>query len=174
MSPGSLLQIVLLAAGKGVRMNSHLPKALHRVCGRTMLERAIRACSALDAKRIIVVKGYGAEAVEQEIEKISKYAELSHLHISSVLQEEQCGTGHAAQLALSALSPEEDILILPGDVPLITGSVLGPLVETYRRQSPNLAMLTCVHPEPGSLGRIIRDSDGNIKAIREHRDCSSS
>ena len=115
-------QVVILAAGKGVRMASELPKVLHRLCGRTLIARVLTAAAAVSPKRIVVVVGHKAELVEAEIEALRSAGLIAReLEIVTAIQSEQKGTGHAVMAAEKALGDAsgEEILILPGDAPLL-------------------------------------------------------
>lgn len=170
-------QAVILAAGKGVRFKSELPKVLHRVCGLTMLEHVLRAVEPLNPSKIVVVVGHGAELVRSEIDRISKTPRFANTKIETVHQAEQRGTGHATQIALAALGSDEEVLILPGDVPLIHKQTLESLLTAFRSESPELALLSFIPPSPAGYGRVLRTntfgpSTGEVLGIREERDCS--
>jgi bifunctional UDP-N-acetylglucosamine pyrophosphorylase/glucosamine-1-phosphate N-acetyltransferase len=157
------ISIIILAAGKGTRMYSDAPKVLHTVCGRSMLLRVIDAVSVLSPEKIVVVVGYGAEAVQAELQGIS--------NVETVLQAEQNGTGHAVQCALSGAEiTSDEVLILPGDVPLIDSKDLLTLCESKAGNA--VSFLTCDHPAPAMLGRVVRDDNGDVEAIVEYKDCS--
>ncbi len=167
------LEVVILAAGKGTRMKSKLPKVLHRVCGQSLLARVLRAASGLSPKRIVVVAGYEFERVSQEVSALREYPFLKGIELEVVNQEEQKGTGHAAQVGLSKVSEKASaVLILPGDSPLIREQDLQPLLDEAQAKTIDLCLLSCKHPEPSGFGRIIRDASGEIVGIVEEKDCS--
>lgn len=167
------LEVVVLAAGKGTRMKSKLPKVLHRLCGQSLLGRVLRAASGLKPARIVVVAGYEAELVEAEIQALKSYPFLEGVEIELALQEEQKGTGHAAQIGLGKVSEKATaVLILPGDSPLIRSEDLAPLLEATKAEESELCLLSCEHPQPRGFGRIIRNTEGSITGIVEEKDCS--
>lgn len=164
------MEVVILAAGKGTRMNSSIPKVLHSIGGKAMLAHAIDAVTELESNLIHVVVGFGAE-------KIEKYCDdnLPDAPLSFVTQTEQLGTGHAVQQAipyLTSLDDSNSVLVLYGDVPLIQPQTLESLLSKADRDS--IAILTAVSEDPTGLGRIIRDIDGDIVAIVEEKDATES
>lgn len=154
------LEIVILAAGQGTRMKSPLPKVLHPVAGRPMLEHVITTAQALAPEAIHVVVGHGAEQVRQS---------LSHFALNWVVQAEQLGTGHAVMQALPAIQPDSTVLVLYGDVPLTGEDTLRALVAAAG-DAP--ALLTAVLADPDGYGRIVRDSNGALSAVVEHKDAT--
>jgi bifunctional UDP-N-acetylglucosamine pyrophosphorylase/glucosamine-1-phosphate N-acetyltransferase len=158
------LSIVILAAGQGKRMNSQLPKVLHRLAGKTLLEHVVAATSTLGAAEPpIVVYGHQGEQVKHV---------LADLNVNWVEQLQQLGTGHALQQALPHIPDHHSILILYGDVPLIHVETLKKLI-TYT--PPNaLGIITAHFPDPTGLGRIIRDSQNKIIGIIEEKDGSAA
>ena len=155
------LNVVILAAGKGTRMKSVRPKVLHKLAGKPMLVHVMDTARALSCENIQVVIGYGAEAVE---------AELAGQDTQFVQQKEQLGTAHAVHQALDNLDHDAVVLVLYGDVPLITAETLQALLgET---DANTMAVLTCVVDNPTGLGRIIRDGSGQITRIVEEKDAS--
>ncbi len=154
------LNIVILAAGKGTRMHSNKPKVLHQLAGKPLLQHVIDCAKQLGPSKIIVVYGYGGEAVPQA---------FTHENITWVEQTEQLGTGHAVQQALPHLDENATTLILLGDVPLLS-------VESCKKlfdQTEELGLLTFIKPDPTGYGRIIRNSEGIVTAIIEHKDATS-
>ncbi len=154
------LNIVIMAAGKGTRMKSAVPKVLHRLAGRSLLQHVLQAVSGLSAQRIVVVTGHGAEAVE---------AAVAAPNLAFVRQMPQLGTGHAVQQAVPALEGDGITLILSGDVPLIEAATLRTLVE--RSGGDKFALLTIELPDASGYGRIVRDGDA-VRAIVEHKDAT--
>ncbi len=159
----SIASVVVLAAGLGKRMKSELPKVLHEVCGRPMLLHVLAAAREVHPGRIIVVLGHGHEQV------------VPHLPPDCVvaIQKEQRGTGHAV-LAAAALIPEGDMLVIPGDTPLITGDVLKALVEEHESSAAVATVLTMRLADPSGYGRIVRFPDGSVARIVEHRDANEN
>lgn len=155
------LDIVILAAGQGTRMRSSLPKVLHPVAGQSMLGHVIATARQLSPDRIHVVIGHGADEVRQR---------LAADDLNFVVQAEQLGTGHAVAQALPALSAER-VLILYGDVPLIEVATLERLLQKVSAQQ--IALLTVNLDDPTGYGRIVRDDQGVVQAIVEHKDASA-
>ena len=152
------MNIVILAAGLGKRMYSHLPKVLQPVGGKAMLKHVVEAARRLpDAGKIIVVVGHGSEEVKEA---------MADQPVTFVLQKEQKGTGHAVQQALEAINPDEPTLILYGDVPLISTETLSALEKTA---GDGFALLTIDLDNPKGYGRILRE-DGKAIGIVEEKD----
>ena len=161
-----MLNIVILAAGLGKRMQSNLPKVLHTIAGRSMLSHVLDGARALNADSIIVVVGHGADQV--------KAAFSAQQDLQFALQQPQLGTGHAVQQAQSLLKEdgEDDVtVVLYGDVPLVQLSTLQALLDA--RQN-GLAVLTEILEEPTGYGRIVRDQAGRVCAIVEHKDADAA
>ncbi len=154
------LDIVILAAGQGTRMRSALPKVLHPVAGKAMLGHVIDTARQLEPQGIHVVIGHGAETVRER---------LAADDLGFVVQAQQLGTGHAVAQALPQLTAER-VLILYGDVPLIQAETLQRLLEKVGPEQ--LALLTVELADPTGYGRIIRDAEGMVRAIVEHKDAS--
>lgn len=157
--------VVILAAGQGSRMNSKIPKVLHRIAGRSMLEHVITAAHNSQHKqmkgRIHIVVGHDADQVRSQ---------FSHHNVNWVQQDKQLGTGHAVKQALSAIEGADAVLVAYGDVPFITPSTLASLTEACHGEY--LALLTANMPDPAGYGRIIRNNLGHIQAIVEHKDAT--
>lgn len=166
--------VVILAAGKGTRMKSELPKTLHELCGRPMLGWVLDAAAGLDPDRIVVVVGHGAEAVEA-----AARAELPGHDLAFVVQEPQNGTGHALQVAAPALGACERVVVTYGDMPLLTAESLRGLVEAQVGESESdafdsVALLTAVVDDPFGYGRVLRDDDDRFERIVEQKDASEA
>lgn len=162
------LSAIILAAGKGTRMKSAMPKVLHRVAGLPMLHYPVRVLDGLGAGRIIAVIGHGAEAVRTA---------LKGERAGFVVQEEQLGTGHAVMCAAKELKGlSGDVLILSGDVPLITKETIQALLELHRtgdnKKKPVLSFISTALENPKGYGRVMRDEEGNIVRIVEEKDAS--
>jgi bifunctional UDP-N-acetylglucosamine pyrophosphorylase/glucosamine-1-phosphate N-acetyltransferase len=153
--------IVVLAAGKGTRMKSLLPKVLHKLAGKPMLGHVLDAANAVGDSKKIIVTGHGAEAVR------AIYTDPS---ISMVEQAEQLGTGHAVHMALPELRANSKVVILYGDVPLITPDTISQMLDAVDDKS--IGLLTIQLSNPQGYGRIIRDADGKIEAIVEQKDAN--
>jgi bifunctional UDP-N-acetylglucosamine pyrophosphorylase/glucosamine-1-phosphate N-acetyltransferase len=154
------LDIVIMAAGKGTRMKSALPKVLHKLAGLPLLQHVLQTTTELGADRTIVVTGHGAEQVE---------ATVAAPALVFVRQMPQLGTGHAVQQAAPQLHDEGTTLILNGDVPLIRAPTLRHLLEASG--GTKLALLTIELPDPGGYGRIVRSGE-QVRGIVEHKDAS--
>jgi bifunctional UDP-N-acetylglucosamine pyrophosphorylase/glucosamine-1-phosphate N-acetyltransferase len=152
-------QVIVLAAGIGSRMRSTLPKVLHRIAGRTLLDAVIDTAEGVSPSRIITVVGAGRDSVE---------ASLSGRDVTIVVQDPPLGTGDAARRGRSALSNGSGpVLILSGDAPLLTSATLTKLIERRRENGLDLAFLTFRPPETGDLGRVVRDAKGRVRRIVE-------
>lgn len=159
------MDVVILAAGKGTRMRSALPKVLQPLAGRPMLSHVVGTARALDARRVCVVVGHGGEAVSAQLEDGAG-------EVLSALQQPQLGTGHAVQVALPLLPDAQRIMVLYGDVPLITAATLQRLQAAAGNDS--LALLTVHLDDPTGYGRILRDANGRVTRIVEQKDASAA
>ena len=157
----SKLEILILAAGKGTRMRSDLPKVLHKLAGKPLLGHVVDTSHALGAAQTCVVYGFGGEAVPQA---------MADDKLTFVLQAEQQGTGHAVKQALPQLSDDSVTLVLYGDVPLTHTRTLQPLVTAA--QAGKMGLLTVKLAQPDGYGRIVRDADGRVRRIVEHKDAT--
>jgi len=155
------LSVVILAAGQGKRMNSDLPKVLQPLAGEPLLQHVISAARALNPSNIYVVYGHGGAQVQ---------AALREEPVEWVLQAEQLGTGHAVMQAMCLIPDEHTVLVLYGDVPLISGASLVKL--TAAADAGALAILSVNLDEAHGYGRIVRNADGQVAAIVEHRDAT--
>ncbi|TFY99046.1 bifunctional UDP-N-acetylglucosamine diphosphorylase/glucosamine-1-phosphate N-acetyltransferase GlmU [Ramlibacter humi] len=164
----TVVDVVIMAAGKGTRMKSRRPKVLHRLAGRGLVDHVIDCAMALDARRIVVITGHGAEEVESAVRGSFAGARVVP---TFVRQEPQLGTGHAVQQAVPQLPDDGVALILNGDVPLIRPGTLQPLVDACA--GGKLALLSVEMPDPTGYGRIVRDGS-HVRAIVEHKDASEA
>ncbi|MUV12871.1 bifunctional UDP-N-acetylglucosamine diphosphorylase/glucosamine-1-phosphate N-acetyltransferase GlmU [Noviluteimonas gilva] len=155
------LHVVILAAGEGKRMRSSLPKVLHRIAGKPMLAQVIAAARALSPEGIHVVYGHGGEQVQA--------AFASQPDLQWAEQAKQLGTAHAVQQAMPNVPDGAQVLVLYGDVPLITPQTLRRLLDTPGR----LAVLAAELPDPTGYGRIVRDAEGRVASIVEHKDATN-
>ncbi len=158
------LVVAILAAGKGKRMKSDLPKVLHPVGGKPMLLHVIALAKELHPDRIIVIIGHGKEKVIEALENTG---------VEYVFQEKQLGTGHAVmQLETKLKDFDGDLLILSGDVPLLRLETLRQLLQTHGKKGAGATLLTALFPDPTGYGRILRTPSDTLDRIIEHKDCS--
>nr|PZN06046.1 MAG: bifunctional UDP-N-acetylglucosamine diphosphorylase/glucosamine-1-phosphate N-acetyltransferase GlmU [Bacillota bacterium] len=153
---------VVLAAGEGTRMKSEVPKVLHKICGVPMLGHVISQAKKAGAKRVIVVVGRGAEEVKRA---------FAEQEVEFVLQAEQKGTGHALMQAEDAVKSEDTVLVLYGDMPLITAETLKSLFEFHARNQAAATVMTARVKDPSGYGRVIKEGN-RVLAIREEKDAS--
>ncbi|MGF1684958.1 bifunctional UDP-N-acetylglucosamine diphosphorylase/glucosamine-1-phosphate N-acetyltransferase GlmU [Photobacterium minamisatsumaniensis] len=151
---------VILAAGKGTRMYSNLPKVLHSMAGKPMVKHVIDTCQSLNTNQIHLVYGHGGDQMKQV---------LASEQVNWVLQAEQLGTGHAVDQAASSFSDDEKVLVTYGDVPLISLQTIANLLEA--QPTGGIALLTVLLDDPMGYGRIIR-RNGPVVAIVEQKDAS--
>ncbi|WP_031522283.1 bifunctional UDP-N-acetylglucosamine diphosphorylase/glucosamine-1-phosphate N-acetyltransferase GlmU [Siccibacter colletis] len=156
------LSVVILAAGKGTRMYSDLPKVLHRIAGKPMVQHVIDTANKSGAKNVHLVYGHGGELLKQTLRGDA---------LNWVLQAEQLGTGHAMQQAAPFFSDDEDILMLYGDVPLITLETLTRLRAA--KPQGGIGLLTVKLDDPTGYGRIVREN-GAVVGIVEHKDATEA
>ncbi|HEX8464732.1 MAG TPA: NTP transferase domain-containing protein [Abditibacterium sp.] len=160
------LAILVLAAGKGTRMESDLPKVLHQLRGKSLLSHVLTSCQALNPDRLIAVVGHKSESVESEIAPQFPAVEF-------VLQPQMNGTGHAVMQAESALQNfEGDIIVTCGDAPLLTSATLADLVEKRRQSDAAASMLVGRLDHPASYGRVVMQEGGAVSEIIEAKDAS--
>jgi len=158
----SPLSVVILAAGQGTRMRSASPKVLHSLAGRPLLAHVIATAQALGAMTIHVVYGHGGEQVRET---------LGDLDVNWVEQAQQLGTGHAVTQAIPAIPTDHRVLVLYGDVPLISSETLQRLVSAGGAGA--VSLLTATLTDPSGYGRIVRGADGNVRAIVEQKDATA-
>jgi len=160
-----MLAVAVLAAGKGTRMKSALPKVLQPLAGATLVERVLASCEQLQPERRLLIVGHQAERVEQQLQGLSG--------LEFVLQQPQNGTGHAVQQLLEPLNNfSGDLLVLNGDVPLLRPQTLAALLEQHRSSGAAVTLLTARLDDPSGYGRVFANANGSVSAIVEHRDCS--
>lgn len=155
---------VILAAGKGTRMKSDLPKVVHRIEGKCLVDYVVEAARGADVSEVCLVVGYKHEVVEAEIESKD---------VTFALQPEQLGTGHAVKCAYEFLGEAGQTLILFGDTPLITAKTLRALAAYHEAAGNAVTVLSAKVPDPTGYGRIIRDEQGNFVKSVEHKDASA-
>lgn len=156
---------LILAAGEGKRMKSRLPKVLHKVCGKPMIDYIIQSVNGAEAKDTVVVVGHKADIVK------------GHLgdKVKTAFQDKQLGTGHAVMCCEEFLASKDGIVIvLAGDGPLITKETISKVFDYHNENGSSATILTADAPDPTGLGRIVRDENGEIRKIVEHKDASES
>ena len=158
--------VIVLAAGEGTRMRSATPKVLHAIGGRTLLGHALAAARALDPDHLVVVVRHGRDQVANHVAELDKTAIVAD-------QDDIKGTGRAVACGLAAL-PEHDgtLLVTYGDVPLLSPSTLGELVEVHDASGSGVTMLTAEVADPTGYGRVVRDPSGDVLAIVEQKDAT--
>ncbi len=155
---------VILAAGKGTRMNSDLPKVCHEVGGRPMVCAVVDACQAAGCGKIVIVVGYKQELVR---------AALADYDVQYAVQDEQLGTGHAVLCAKDALASfDGDVFVLCGDGPLIRPSTLETVLQRHRSQHAKATLATSIIDNPDGYGRIVRDDAGKFVSIVEQKNAT--
>jgi bifunctional UDP-N-acetylglucosamine pyrophosphorylase/glucosamine-1-phosphate N-acetyltransferase len=168
------LSAIVLAAGEGTRMKSSRPKPLHLLAGRSMLQYVLDSLADCQAGQVVVVVGHAAERVTKKLQ-----ADASELPLTFVEQHTQLGTGDAASVGLTGLPDDDgpeaddhDVLVMPGDMPLLRPATIAELVATHRELDAACTVLTARVPEPGSYGRVVRGADGAVLRIVEAADAS--
>lgn len=155
------LKVIILAAGEGKRMKSKLPKVLHKVQGRTMLDHVIDAAEKSGAEDICVVIGHGADEVKAAVEG---------RNVKFAVQEKQLGTGHAVMQAGNFIEEDCDILVLYGDTPLITPETIGKLLDFHKAEENSISIISAIVENPAGYGHIIRNEKGEFLKNIEHKD----
>lgn len=156
------LAVVILAAGKGTRMNSDVPKVLHKIQNRTLISFVLKSALSLNPQKIVVVAGYKSEDLKKE---------LGSSNVEFVIQQKQLGTGHAVMSAKRSFDGfNGDILILSGDVPSVDSSTLYNFSTYHKKSGSNLSFISAKKPDPSGYGRVLRDSDQNVLSIVEEKD----
>ncbi len=161
------LDVVIMAAGKGTRMKSSLPKVLHTLAGKALVRHVVDTARQLQARHTIVITGHGADQVEAAL--LATYTDGG---LRFARQMPQLGTGHAVQQAVPHLPDDGVVVVLSGDVPLIAAETLQGLAQACAGE--RLALLTVVPPDPTGYGRIVRSPSGQVHAIVEHKDASDT
>ena len=158
------LHIGILAAGKGSRMESELPKVLHQLNGKSLIDYVLDTASELNPDSITLVVGFQKDRVKNHIQNDN---------VNYVSQEEQLGTGHAAlQLENQLENQSGHLLILYGDAPNIKSSTLSPIISEHIEENRNATLITATLDDPTGYGRIIRNQDGDLLKIVEEKDCT--
>ena len=159
--------VIVLAAGGGTRMKSTRSKLLHEVAGHSMLSYALAAATEIQPQHVVVVVGHQRDQVQAHLDEIAP-------HVRTAIQDQQLGTGHAVQCGLAALSDLDalpaEIVVTYGDVPMLTSESLAELLAEHRAQRAGVTVLTAVVADPTGYGRVVRDADGHVTRVVEHRD----
>jgi UDP-N-acetylglucosamine pyrophosphorylase len=160
------LAVVIMAAGKGTRMQSDLPKVLHKANGRALIDYVLDTSYALDPEKVVLIVGHQAELLKKA---------TSHYSVTTALQEPQLGTGHAVMQAKDALQDfDGEVLILSGDAPLVNSATLRQLIAFHRTGNNSATVLTALIPDPSGYGRVIRQEQSDIVLkIVEHKDATA-
>ncbi len=159
------LQVCVLAAGKGKRMHSNLPKVLHKVLGRAMIDYILHTVESLTPKGIAVVTGHASEKVREHVGQPA--------NLEWVIQDKQLGTGHAVKQCEKVIRDVRDVLIVCGDTPLLSAETLSNLVEGHRKANTDVTVLSAIPSNPFGYGRIVRDGHGQVSSIVEEKDASA-
>ncbi|HET8621841.1 MAG TPA: NTP transferase domain-containing protein [Acidimicrobiales bacterium] len=169
------LSAIVLAAGQGTRMRSARPKPLHRLCGRPLVRYVLDAVAGCRADRAVVVVGYGADRVVKALQQ-----DPGPVPLEFVEQRVQRGTGDAVAVGLTGLpddldadGEDGDVVVLPGDTPLIRPETLASLVVEHRLSGAACTLLTARMVDPTGYGRVVRDREGRVRRIVEHRDANA-
>ena len=172
---GPGVSAIVLAAGQGTRMRSSRPKPLHLLCGRTMVQYVLDSVADLALTRAVVVVGHGAEQVRKRLSEDNTV----DLPLDFVDQVKQKGTGDAVAVGLTAFTEDEldadleaDVLVLPGDTPLLRAETIADLVSRHRAERADCTVLTARLADPTGYGRVVRNKDGDVERIVEHGDAS--
>lgn len=164
VSPTPIVDVVILAAGRGTRMVSDIPKCLHAIGGRPLLAHVLAAAQSIAGARVHGVHGYGGDALQ---------AAFADTAIEWVAQSEQLGTGHAVAQAMPGIADDSIVLVVYGDVPLIRADTLRALIAVASKDESTLALLTAVLADGANYGRIVRDAAGKVERIVERKDASA-
>ncbi len=162
-----MVAVAILAAGRGTRMKSNLPKVLHQLGGHSLVERVLNSCQLLDPSRKLVIVGYEARKVQESLNQVDS--------LEFVEQTQQLGTGHAIQQLLPHLQDfTGDLLVLNGDVPLLRPETLQNLLNTHQYHQNAATLLTAHLPNPKGYGRVFCDGNNLVRQIVEDRDCNAA
>jgi bifunctional UDP-N-acetylglucosamine pyrophosphorylase/glucosamine-1-phosphate N-acetyltransferase len=171
--PPGPVSTIILAAGEGTRMRSAIPKVLHRIAGRTLVDHAVRAVAGVEPDHLVVVVGHGREQVTEHLTEVTK---TTGVPITVAFQQHQNGTGHAVSCALAELPAglAGTVLVSYGDVPLLTTDTLCGLLAAHADGGYGATVLTSVVADPTGYGRIIRDDSGLVTGIVEQADATAA
>jgi bifunctional UDP-N-acetylglucosamine pyrophosphorylase/glucosamine-1-phosphate N-acetyltransferase len=172
--PERRLSAVVLAAGEGTRMRSERPKPLHLLCGRPMILHVLDAMAEIDVRRVVVVVGHRGEWVTKTLVQHAP----STMEIEFVEQLTQSGTGDALAVGLTGLPDDddevEDVVVLPGDTPLLRPQTLAALVRAHRAEDAGATLLTAVVEDPRGYGRVVHGKDGTVSRVVEDVDATDA
>jgi bifunctional UDP-N-acetylglucosamine pyrophosphorylase/glucosamine-1-phosphate N-acetyltransferase len=170
---GSLTTAIVLAAGEGTRMHSAIPKVLHPLAGRPLVEHAVRAAAGLAPEHLVVVIGHGRDAVQAHLQTV---ATALGREVRAAVQAQQHGTGHAVCAALGVLPAglSGTVLVSYGDVPLLDTSTLAGLISEHHRAGHAATVMSAMVEDPTGYGRVLRDGSGAVTGIVEHRDATAA
>ena len=157
------LKAIILAAGKGTRMKSKMPKVLHKVCGKSMVECVIDEAAKLGCEGVCVVIGDKAEMVKESLEG---------KNVAFALQEQQLGTGHAVMQAADFIEDDKDVIILYGDTPLIKAETLEKFINFHRENKNSVSVISAIVEDSAGYGHIIRDNEGHFVKNVEYKDAT--
>ena len=171
------LSAVVLAAGQGTRMRSARPKPLHMLCGKPLVRYVLDAVALDETDRAVIVVGHGAEMVIKTLQE-----DPGSVPLEFVEQREQRGTGDAVAVGLTGLPDDDlgldaedgDVVVLPGDTPLVRPETVDALVREHRLSGAACTLLTARMDDPTGYGRVVRDRDGRVRRIVEHRDADAT
>ncbi|ANW66496.1 UDP-N-acetylglucosamine diphosphorylase/glucosamine-1-phosphate N-acetyltransferase [Mycobacterium sp. djl-10] len=165
--------VIVLAAGAGTRMRSDIPKVLHPLAGRSMLEHAIRAAAGVSPEHLVTILGKSREVIAPAVTAL---ADTLGRQIDIAVQDQQLGTGHAVLCGLTALPDRFDgtVVVTSGDVPLLDAETLTALIETHTAATSAATILTTTQPDPTGYGRVLRTQDNEVIAIVEQADATPS
>ncbi len=170
--PDRRLSAVVLAAGEGTRMRSERPKPLHRLCGRPMILHVLDAMAEIDVRRVVVVVGHRGDWVTKTLVQHAPPT----MEIEFVEQLTQTGTGDALAVGLTGLPDDddevEDVVVLPGDTPLLRPQTLAALVRAHRTEDAGVTLLTAVVENPTGYGRVVHGKDGDVTRVVEEADAT--
>ena len=157
---------IVLAAGKGTRMKSDLPKVLCEAAGRPLVEYVFDSLRAAGVERLVAVVGYKADLVREQLSK-------NYDNVQFALQEEQLGTGHAVMMCRDLVADHNGpVIVVAGDSPMLQSSSIRALLDDFQSTKPACILGSLIHPDPTGLGRIVRDDDGDFTGIVEEKDAT--
>lgn len=162
-----MLKSIILAAGKGTRMKSNLPKVLHKIFSRTLLDYVVDAANGTEMiDENFVIVGHQAEVVEEHLKN-------NYSNVKTILQSPQLGTGHAVSMVVPFLQDfDGEVIILCGDTPLITSNTLKDFVEAHKKMNSDITVMSAIFENPANYGRILRGEDNSLRAIVEEKDAN--